>query len=38
VVFEQVWQEDQLVELGFEFLDAGDFWELEFPEETKQKS
>ncbi len=33
VVFEQVWQEDQLVEVGFEFLDTENFWELEFPGE-----
>lgn len=36
VVFEQVWQEDQLVELGFEFLESGNFWELDFPEEVKR--
>jgi hypothetical protein len=33
VVFQQVWQQDQLVELGFEFVDAENFWELDFPTE-----
>ena len=36
VVFEQVWQADQLVELGFEFLDTEEFWDLDFPEESKR--
>ena len=35
VVFEQVWEEDQLVELGFEFVDRQNFWDLDFPEEFK---
>ncbi len=33
VVFQQVWEEDHLVELGFEFLDTENFWELDFPGE-----
>ncbi|MBZ5648599.1 MAG: PilZ domain-containing protein [Acidobacteriia bacterium] len=33
VVFQQVWEADQMVELGFEFLDQENFWELDFPEE-----
>lgn len=33
VVFEQVWEEDHLVEVGFEFLDTENFWDLEFPGE-----
>jgi PilZ domain len=36
VVFEQVWEEDQLVEVGFEFLDAENFWDLDFPTEFKK--
>ncbi len=38
VVFEQVWQEDQLVELGFEFVDREDFWDLDFPDEFSKKT
>ena len=34
VVFQQVWQADQLVELGFEFLDRENFWDLDFPSEV----
>jgi hypothetical protein len=34
VVFQQVWEADQLVEVGFEFLDSENFWELDFPGEV----
>ncbi len=33
VVFEQVWEQDHLVEVGFEFLESENFWDLEFPGE-----
>lgn len=37
VVFQQVWQADQLVELGFEFVEEqNNFWDIEFPEESKR--
>ena len=36
VVFQQVWQTDQLVELGFEFQDDQNFWDIDFPEESKR--
>ena len=36
VVFEQVWQADQLAELGFEFVDEQPFWDIDFPEESKR--
>ena len=36
VVFDQVWESDHLVELGFEFVEAENFWDLEFPDEFKR--
>ncbi len=34
VVFQQVWAADALVELGFEFVEPTDFWDVSFTDET----
>jgi len=33
VVFQHTWEADQMVELGFEFVDHENFWDMDFPEE-----
>ncbi len=33
VVFQHTWQADQMTELGFEFVDQDNFWDMEFPAE-----
>ncbi len=35
VIFEQTWVTDNLVELGFEFIEPVDFWSLAFPDEIQ---